>query len=457
MESKQHIRIGFDTIIMSILALISLETNVPFVLDQLDFHRAMPEMGFWKHLLCPGGAENPLALMGSQFVPFKLLLRTITLGIVIFWFIVDIKGKHINLKIASALSLIILHILIPDIMMIQARSATANHALAHDGGTIQMEEAMKMVLKGKNPYSETFHGTPLENWRGFSNNVVFHVPYMPGAFMYSLPAYVLLSTFWDHYDQRVIHLLMFVFSLYFIAAVSASWEKCLTTWMIFALNPFSAKYLALGTNDIVILFWLLLAVVLIQKQKVRSGLAALAAACAVKQFAWFFVPFLAAYGLQLQKVGLRGFLNSIIKKYRLWAPAAALAVITIVPFLLWDIRSFIDDTFRYGSGGLPTSYPMQGFHGYGFATLLLFSRLFTDGRANFPFIVIQAITVVPLFIWLWRKFIADPDMPEALTFSALCLLVFMFFSRYLHGNFVGFIIFWPALSWGMLGEKGSFP
>ncbi len=455
MESRQHIQIGFDTIVMFILALISLETNIPFVLDQLDFHRAMPEMGFWKHVLCPGGAENPLALMGNQFVPFKLLLRTITLCIVILWIIVDIKKKHINLKIALALLLIVLHVLIPSIMMIQARLATENHALAHDGGTIQIEESMKMVLKGKNPYTETFHGTPLENWRGFSNNVVYHVPYMPGAFIYSIPAYIFVDTFWNHYDQRILHLILFVVSLVLIGLVSSSSEKCLITWMVFALNPFAAKYLALGTNDIVIQFWLLLAIVLIQKQKLRSGLIALAAACAIKQFAWFFVPFLVVSGLQLQKDAPSRFFNSIIKKYRLWLPALILALVTIVPFMLWDARSFIDDTFRYGSGGLPTSYPMQGFHGYGFATLLLFFRLFPDGNANFPFIIFQAITVIPLFLWLWKKFIVEHDLSEAITFSALCLLVFMFFSRYLHGNFVGFIMFWPVLSWGMQTKKGE--
>lgn len=453
MELKRHSHIGFDTIILFILALISLETNIPYVFDQLDFHQSMPDMGFWQHVLCPGGTDNPLVILKNSFTPFKLILRTLTLMIIIVWFVIDMMRKNVRWKMALASLLIFLHVIVPSIMLIQARLATGNHALAHDGGTIQIEESMKMVRAGKNPYSETFHGTPLEKWRGFSNNIIYHVPYMPGAFLYSIPFYVLLDTVRDTYDQRILHILLFIASFGLMAFVAATGEKCLTAWLVFALNPFFTRYFALGTNDIVILFCLLLAVTLMKKEKPVPGLMALAAACAVKQLAWFFVPFLVFYGLTVQSDTSVNPFKILLKCAGKWIPAAALFLATIIPFLVWDMNSFISDTFRYGSGGLPTSYPMQGFHGYGFATLLLFFRICPDGSAYFPFILFQTVAVVPVFVWLWRKFTINPTLPSAITSSACCLLIFMFFSRYLHANFIGFIVFWPVLSWCMHDTK----
>jgi hypothetical protein len=453
MDTKTGFQIRFDTMIMLILATVSLEINVPFVLDQLNFHQTMPQMGFWQRILCPGGSENPLVILNNYFGPLRLMIRTITLLIVMIWFVLDIAEKGSRLKDMLVIMLIILHVFIPTTLMIQSRLSVDNHALAHDGGTIQIEESMKMVLAGKNPYSETFHGTPLENWRGFTNHIIYHVPYMPGSFIYSIPVFYVIHSLSGYYDQRIFHLGLFVLSLILISRLINNGSKRRIAWLVFALNPFFTRYFALGTNDIVIMFLLLLAMTCIHKQHHTTGLLALAAACSVKQFAWFFVPFLAVIALQLNPWKPQQWTANLKIHGKRWLPGLVLFLLTVLPFVFINPAAFYNDTVRYGAGGLPTSYPMQGFHGYGFATILLFLQWVPDGSAQFPFVILQTMFTLPLFVWLWYKYGQHKTLQTGVLFSAVTLLPFMYFSRYLHGNFVGFIIFWPILAWCMNPEK----
>jgi len=128
-------------------------------------------------------------------------------------------------------------------------------------------------------------------------------------------------------------------------------------------------------------------------------------------------------------------------------PGFLLFGLTIFPFLFLDPGAFIEDTFLYGSGGLKTSYPIQGFHGYGFATVLLYFKIIPDGNAHFPFIYLQILICFPLLIFFVKTILRQPTLSAAVLLPGLLLGIFMFFSRYLHGNFLGFILFWPVMAY----------
>jgi len=448
MDDVRKINIRVDTIVVILLALMSLELNLPYALDQLNFHKAMPLMGFLSKWICPGGPDQPLVILGNLFEPYLLMVRTLTLAILVVWLLIDLTHRFFRFRPFLIAFLITTHIVIPQLMLIRARVAVSNHALAHDGGTIQIEESMKMILSGKNPYKETFHGTPLENWRGFTNNVIYHLPYMPGSFLYSIPVYVASKTLFHVYDQRIFYLLLFFACFGLIALLCPPGSSRIVAWTVFGLNPFFTRYFMLGANDITIFFWLLLAMTFFKKNYNTLAFLALGAGCAVKQFTWFFVPFLLIYVCSLEFSKPKLWFKNLLKKWKIWLPGALLFCLTVAPFILWDPASFYNDTFLYGSGGLVTSYPMQGFHGYGFASILLFLQLVPNGNADFPFILIQMV-IIPLFAILWKKYDNQMDLSAVSVCSATILLIFMFFSRYLHGNFIGFIMFWPILAWSM--------
>lgn len=457
MNTERRHLVGIDTIIMILLSLVSLEINIPYVLDQLDFHKAMQCMGPLKSLICPHGMDNPLVIMQNQFVPLKLMIRSITLAIIILWCMTDISRSRWSWRIRwmLTLTLIAIHVILPTGMLIAARLGSDNHALAHDGGTIQIEEAMKMVLQGRNPYTETFHGTPLENWRGFSNNIIYHVPYMPGAFLFFIPSYLAIQHTAGFYDQRIMHLILFLTCLFLLVKITSAGPRRIIACLAFSLNPFFLRYFALGTNDIVIMTGLLTTVFLIDRRCHTGALTVLAVTCSIKQFAWFFVPFLMAESLGLEPRNPAQWPGIIRRNAVKWAPGIILFLAILLPFVLWDTRSFLDDTLRYGSGGLPTSYPMQGFHGYGFATVPLFFGWVRDGSAAFPFFLLQFVIAGPFSLWLWIRFSESRDLATAVTFASMTLLPFLFLSRYLHGNFIGFIVFWPILGWCMRSSEDT--
>ncbi|MBN1296910.1 hypothetical protein JXA80_09010, partial [bacterium] len=129
-RSVKHL-IGLDTLVFILTAIVSLEMNLPYALDQLAFHKAMHWMGSAATWLCPFGDRNPLILMGDSFVPYKLMIRTMTLAILVIWILIDLRGRGHSVKSFLIAGLIIGHVLIPQAMLIRARLAADNHALAH--------------------------------------------------------------------------------------------------------------------------------------------------------------------------------------------------------------------------------------------------------------------------------------------------------------------------------------
>jgi Glycosyltransferase family 87 len=445
--------LSVDAILILLLLTVSLELNVPYALDQLDFHHCMDLFPALRAVLVPGGPDHPLVILGNQFVPLKLMIRTLSVAFAFLYILVGLSRRYRMMRTLLLCGIIGLNVLLPQMLMISARITSGNHALAHDGGVIQMEEAVKLLLRGENPYREDFLGTPLENWRGFKNNVVYHIPYMPGAFLYSVPVYVLWDTVFHWYDQRILYLCLFILSMVLILKSIESFPRRMVALAVFALNPLFARLYILGTNDIVLIALILASAFSLQRNRHTSAFIWLALAASVKQFAWFFIPFFLLYALCVRTFEGQAFREMWKCKNRYLWPGLACFLLTVLPFIFWDPVHFFKDTLLYGSGGLPTSYPIQGFHGFGVGTILLFFRWIPDGSVQFPFIWLQLAFTLPLLgIFLIRQ-IRDNRLSTAILFASLLLGVFMFFSRYLHGNFLGFILFWPIFAWAISGNS----
>ncbi len=442
-----------DGFLFLIFIAISLELNVPYSLDQLDFHNSMQAMPWLQSLLIPGGMPHPLAIMGHRFVPLKLVIRTLSVFAAFLYLGVDFLRLKTTFKSILFYFVILLNVVIPMLLLIGATVIGKNPALAHDGGVIQIEEAMKFVLNGENPYVRDYTGTRLENWRGFKNNIVYHLPYMPGAFLFPLPFYLVWNSFFGWYDQRILYLLFFLGAVFLIQYSIKPVTRRMTVLFCFALNPFIIRFLLLGTNDIFPLFLLTASAVFFLNRRNGMGFLFLAAACAVKQFAWFFVPFFIIFAFRIESMAsLKAYFR---KHWKAVLPGLVLFFLTVFPYVIQAPGAFYEDTVQYGSGGLPTSYPMQGLHGYGFATLLLFFRWVPNGNVNFPFFLFQISVCFPLLIVLIKNQVRNNSLENAILFSAVLLFAFMFFSRYLHGNFLGFLMFWPAYAWGLHQDAGA--
>jgi len=433
-------------VLLAILVLFHVEVALPKVLRPMGipelrelpapvrFLRGIPSPDR-RYFMRQGAA--PAILIEKAMAVFLLLI----LGAVTF-FAPSGRRRLVATWVLVGL-LVAIEFLAPAAIPILARHRTGNPAFAHDGGTIQVEEACKMMLRGRNPYTEDYRKTPLKQWRGLSTPIVDHFPYFPFAVVPLVPVYALLSAI--HLPDLRFFYLACAFVTGLLLAFSE--KRAEAKPLLFSL-PFFAPYLAkatiLGTNDIYSIAFVVLAMTIFEAGHLAAGLVVLGLAMGIKQFAWLLLPlFLASLGPRIRSR----------PKLILAAPAALLLV--TIPFLLGDGRSFLDDTFGYAMGGSQTPYPVKGVGAYGFGTLALAYGLVKRAATNhYPYILLGAVCSLALLalgsIRLYREAalekptkaaVLSKKIPVIQAVFALSLLPFLYFSRYFHANFLGYALF----------------
>ena len=228
---------------------------------------------------------------------------------------------------------------------ISARRAQGPATNANDG-MIQTEEAIKFLLNGKNPYTENYLNTPLADWKGgeppWTPTVgpLYHNAYLPFLFIGSIPFYYLSTNLIGWYDQRFLYLLLYMSLLFLIPILVQGQRNKLSLLAAFGLNLLFAFFLADGRNDVTIMFGLVLTSILLAYQRIGLSALVLGLTLMSKHTAWFFVPFYFVYLLP-EPVNLKTIRTTLLKI----SPLIIVATIVLVPFLVWDAGSFIDDTF----------------------------------------------------------------------------------------------------------------
>jgi hypothetical protein len=327
---------------------------------------------------------------------------------------------------------------------------------AHDG-MVQTEVAIQFLLDGKNPYREDYFGTIMEEWEGEelpwppTDAALYHNAYLPALFIAPLPLYVLSHALLGWYDQRIFYLLAYGLFLVLLAVVVPEQRYKLAALLAVGLNLLFPHFLAEGRNDVVILATLMLTTYLLASGHPRLASLALGFAVAAKQMAWFFVPF---YFIFLLPDGMSwADLKRVLRQT--WPLFLAVAVI-VGPFLAWDARAFIDDTFLYLIGATEHSWPIRGM---GFSTLLLATGIVDSVDTRFPFFVLQLLVGLPLFFVLVRHQLRHNTLRAVWVNFSVFSLVTVYFSRFLHDNYVVFILqtlitaaFLPAVSWRQIGQ-----
>jgi hypothetical protein len=111
-----------------------------------------------------------------------------------------------------------------------------------------------------------------------------------------------------------------------------------------------------------------------------------------------------------------------------------------VPFLIWDARTFIDDTLIYPSARFPIA-------GYGAGQVLQLFGILSSDTAEFPFFLLEILLGVPLLFWLWCYQRAHPTLRVMVGASAVFTFVVAFCNRVFQDNYIGYIIALAALAY----------
>jgi hypothetical protein len=350
-------------------------------------------------------------------------------------------------KLVLGLLAISLVVVVPTISAMVLRHTTEPWMYIHDG-SIQIEESIRFLLQGKNPYAEDYVDTPLSQWEyAFPppevNPALYHNAYLPFIFLFSTPFNVISTWLIGWYDQRLMFLVLFAATCWLYMAHARSATRRLSLLAVFGLNFFGVSYVIWGGTDVFVFFWLVACTYLLNKNRTTAAAVCLGLACASKQTAWLFVPFFLVH--VWRKARPSGALTPLREAF----PAVLVPLLLILPFVFWDLASFVDDTVLYLSGHSATSYPIVGL---GFGGLLLDLGVVRDKSDYFPFLVFQAASCLPLLAFLVRRQWRHTTVQRCWFGYALLLLSFTFFSRFFSDFYLGTIV--NAVALGCLSEGG---
>ena len=324
---------------------------------------------------------------------------------------------------------------------ILVRHQTAPTYNVHDI-LLQQEAAIRFLVKGKNPYSENYFGTPLEKWHYSDTEVnpaLYHFVMMPFYLDFALPFYYVSNHTIGFFDGRIPLLFLFfsVLALGFILIKDQ--EKRHSFLILLTFNPLTLRYMLEGRSDVFMYGFLFLGLFLLHIKRYSLAGVPIALAFAVKQSAWPFFPFYFFYLFFKTK--------NLYKTFKLLVPFAATFLLVVLPFFLWNQQAFLDSTINYLSGKTTYAYPISG---YGFGRILNELGVIKSLKEYYPFQFWQLLVGLPVLILLIRYLKSAPDVGRLILVYGIFLFVYWYFSRYFHNSHLGYIsmvfitaYFWP--------------
>jgi uncharacterized membrane protein len=301
---------------------------------------------------------------------------------------------------------------------------------------LQQEAAMRYLIVHKNPYKETYFGTPVESFNydevGNDNAVnpaLYHFVMPPWYLIFPFAFYYTVRPVVGFFDGRMALLFTYIVLLWGVWEWFADKRIARIALVLTAASPFVVDYFIEGRSDVFALSWFMVSLVFLTKKKYSLSSVFFALAIMSKQTIWFAAPFYLL--LLVRQLGW--------KTRQFWSQAgivAGVSALLCAPFVLWDWRAFIDSTILYLSGNAPHSYPVGG---YGLGMTLYELGFIRDIHAYYPFVIWQILLGVPVLIVFMRFLWRHPKQSVMMSGYAFFLLVFWYVSRYFNNSHLGYL------------------
>ncbi len=464
-------RPGWDALLLAVLLLARLRINTLAEAGLFEHFENVTSHSILGRIL----SDRAEAAFGPWFGdPIALLLAALSLAALLVYLVVDLaaadrpnqqqpKSATQRAKLALVWLIIAFTVLLPTLKLALLRHENLPHSYSHDGGVLQTEAAVDFFLSGRNPYVEDYRDTPMADW-GLPEfrTALDHYPYLPWTFVFSAPVKLASEAALGWYDQRFVYLLVFVIALILATRLAPAsrprWRLALL--MLLGLNPIMGLDLIFGQNDLFVWAWIVLALWLLARtlgpltinrspftiNHSQFWLPSLAfgLACASKPTAWFMAPFFALLLVWDQIGSWRDIPRAIPAMLRRGWPALAAFAVLLGPYLIWNANAMIDDVWRWAAGSTATHYQIWGWGASNF--VLAFGGL--ESRFDqWPFWILEVAVALPLLLWLgWRQ-ARHNTIAAACWHYALLLFGFLYVSRFLNENYLGYILAFLALGY----------
>jgi hypothetical protein len=433
-----------------VIARVRIDTLADLVLPERQADVARLVGGWW-----PAWSLELLQDWLSD--PVTLLLVSATFALLLAYVLLDALGGRLDetalyrLKLVLVYAIVLVVVFGKTALLVGLRRIGGPASYTHDGGVIQTEVAIEYLLSGKNPYLEDYVNTPMADWGLDQRTALYHYPYLPWTFLFSAPFYLLSRALLGWYDQRFVYLLLFALTLLLAPRLARGTTASLCLTMVLGLNPLLALDVIFGQNDSFVLFWIVLAAWLLHAaseeqlsvERLRLASAAYGLACASKPTAWFLAPFFALYLLRdrpLSPADWRPLAVTLLR--RAW-PAVAVFVLLVGPWFVWNPGAMFDDVWRWSAGTAEVSYQIRG---WGLANFILAFGLVSDRLAYFPFWLPELLLGLPLLLALLWQQAGENGLGRMLLNYATLLFAFLYLSRFLNENYLGYLLGFFALA-----------
>ncbi len=476
-------RPGWDALLLAVLLLARLRINSMAEASLFEHFENVTRHSLLGRLL----SDQAEAAFGPWFGdPIALLLAALSLAALLVYLMIDLaavdrprqqqpKSATQRAKLALLWLIIAGTVLLPTLKLALLRHENLPHSYSHDGGVLQTEAAIDFFLSGRNPYSEDYRETPMAEW-GLPEfrTALDHYPYLPWTFVFSAPVKLASDALLGWYDQRFVYLLVFVAALILATRLAPAsrprWRLALL--MLLGLNPLMGLDLIFGQNDLFVWAWIVLALWFLARALAstahrspptvhRSPLTVhpsafwlpslfFGLACASKPTAWFMAPFFALLLAWDQIASWRDIPRAIPTMLRRGWPALAAFALLVGPYLLWNADALIDDVWRWAAGSAAIHYQIWGWGASNF--VLAFGGL-ASRFDSWPFWILEVAVALPLLLWLgWRQARRN-TIAAACWHYALLLFGFLYVSRFLNENYLGYLLAFLAMGY-LVGEDG---
>jgi hypothetical protein len=330
-----------------------------------------------------------------------------------------------GLRLACLALMLVLLGVVPTVMY--PRTAEGGQAgRLMDGGVLVSEEAVRVLLEGRDPYQASYAGVLADSridvrGRPAPNPLAGHYPYWPGSLALLVVVEAPLRAAGLHGDPRLLYLLVYCALGLWLGRWSLRERGHLGLALAVCLNPVLLPAMWPGANDVLLVAGMAVAAVALAERRVVLAGLALGAALSVKLLV---APMVVLFVVWVAAQAGRGRLEP----GRAWWAAAAVvapAAVTALPFLVWHPGDFLTDAVAYHLGLVADAYPMAGF---GLPGLLLRAGVLTDPFGPPPpwaTVLPAAATLLAGCWWVW----AHPGRRVLLGVSGLALLGMLFFHR----------------------------
>jgi len=388
------------------------------------------------------GPLLPRPSAGLDRDPIALVLAAIAAGLAVVYLVATLARARVHVRFALMTVAALFVVALPSIGLI-AMGAATGRPYGQDGGVVQLPLAIDRILSGRSPYGADYSDSMLgrqarvsDFWTEHGGNpILHHHAYLPGTHLLMLPFVPLSRALLGSFDPRVATLVAFALAGLLayrlspgslgLAAAAAVWVSPLVYWQqIF------------GANDVVVAALVLLAVHLVRAGRAGAAAGVIGLACASKQLAWPFAPFLLAH--LSGATSLRGLAAPPARGRLLRALAIACAVFVVVvaPVAALDVRAFWRDIVVYNAG-LPggDNYPLGGTPGLGLANLVVYFGGVSSLRDYVPLGWLYVL-LVPAGVWLLGRSLRSGALGDALAAGGAALLLSLYVSRVVHPNYL---------------------